>query len=75
MDGFSRVDDMLTHENYRSRGYGRTIVHSLAAYHSGISQNQIYLYASNPVAIRMYQAVGFTKIDYYFKSWSAWQNK
>ncbi|AZR74372.1 hypothetical protein BBF96_13835 [Anoxybacter fermentans] len=73
MDGFSRVDHMLTHKDYRGNGYGRTIVDHLVNYHSAISKNHLYLYAHNPTAIRMYIDAGFVEKKLNLQSWSAWK--
>ena len=72
MDRFSRVDDVVTHSDFRNRGYGRSLMHHLISYHYKISTNIIYLFASNPTAIKMYKAVGFNKVDDNFVCWSAW---
>lgn len=75
MDSFSRVDDMLTHAEYRNKGYGSALMQSLIDYHSKLSRNQIYLFASDPTAIHMYKAVGFVEIDYDLRCWSAWRGQ
>lgn len=72
MDGFSRVDDVVTHSDFRNKGYGRSLMYHLINYHYRISKNIIYLYASNPAAINMYKYVGFRKIGNSFITWSAW---
>lgn len=72
IDGLSRVDDVVTHTDFRNKGYGRSLMHHLINYHYGFSKNIIYLFASNPVAIKMYKDIGFNKINDNFTSWSAW---
>jgi ribosomal protein S18 acetylase RimI-like enzyme len=73
MDGYSRVDDMVTHAQYRGHGYGRSIVHHLVNYHPQVSKNQLYLYADNPIALRMYQDAGFVPA-FALSCWVAWKD-
>lgn len=72
MDGYSRVDHMITHSEHRCRGYARAIIEYLVDYHRSLSDNYLYLYASNPVAIRMYREAGFVEIEDRLESWFAW---
>lgn len=75
MDGLSRVDDVITHPELRRRGYGRSLVHRAAEYHRRISSNGLYLYAENPVAIRIYLEAGFEPLDWQVDRWVAWLPK
>lgn len=72
MDGYSRVDDMITHAAYRNQGYGRSIVHHLVNFHAQVSRNQLYLYVNNPIAYRMYQDAGFVHTCT-LPGWVAWK--
>jgi ribosomal protein S18 acetylase RimI-like enzyme len=69
MDNYSRVDDVITHLKYRGKGYGRSLMHYLVNYHNQLSDNYLYLYASNPVAIKNYQLCGFVDLDFKFDDW------
>ncbi len=54
MDGYSRVDEVLTHLSYRGKHFGTRLIEYLVRYHRIISDNYLYLWATNPIAIRMY---------------------
>ncbi|HNX01358.1 MAG TPA: GNAT family N-acetyltransferase, partial [Candidatus Cloacimonadota bacterium] len=69
MDGYSRVDDVITHLTHRGKGYGRALMYYLVDYHNSISDNFLYLYASNPVAIKNYKLCGFEDLDFKFDDW------
>jgi len=43
----------------------------LVDYHNSISDNFLYLYASNPVAIKNYKLCGFEDLDFKFDDWQA----
>jgi predicted GNAT family acetyltransferase len=72
MDGFSRVDDVRTHTAFRGRLFATELMKHLAAYHARISDNRLYLWATNPVAIRMYRNVGFGEFRTDRPIWSAY---
>jgi len=71
MDGYTRVDDVTTHLNYRGQGHGTRLMQYLCAYHASISDNQLCLFANNPVAIKMYQNIGFQPFEMNKPCWSA----
>jgi GNAT superfamily N-acetyltransferase len=71
-DGYSRVDDVITRINFRGRHFGTDLMKYLVTYHNNISDNYLYLYADNPIAIRMYQNVGFEEIHVQKPNWSAY---
>lgn len=73
MNGLSRVDDVLTHKKYRGKGYSRALINHMLKYHSSISKNRLYLYASNPTAIKIYRETGFADLPFTLKYWSAWK--
>jgi len=73
MDGLSRVDDVLTHPLYRRRGYAHALMSAAVRYHAAHSAQPLYLYAENPTAIRIYEAVGFDEEILPFDQWSAWR--
>ncbi len=72
MDGCSRVDDVKTHAAFRNRHFGTELTSRLIAYHQVVSDNYLYLWATNPIAIRMYGKVGFEVIDVDRPCWSAY---
>jgi GNAT superfamily N-acetyltransferase len=63
MDGYSRVDDVLTHSNHRGKHFGTRLMEYLVNYHRTISENYLYIWATNPIAIDMYLRVGFMEIS------------
>lgn len=71
MDGYSRVDDVKTHADFREQRYGTRLINRLTAYHSAISGNYLYLYANNPIAIRMYRNASFRDVAVDKPCWSA----
>lgn len=71
MEGYSRVDDVATPMNYRGRHFGTKLMSYLVSYHASISDNYLYLWAHNPIAIRMYKNVGFKEIPNTKSHWTA----
>jgi len=72
MDGYSRIDDVKTHLKYRGQRFGTKLINYLVSYHAGISDNHLYLYADNPIAIAMYENIGFRKIAFEKPWWAAY---
>jgi GNAT superfamily N-acetyltransferase len=70
-EGYSRVDDVLTHKFYRGKGYSSAMIHHLVQYHKDHSDNYLYLYSAIPEAIKIYEKAGFVRIPHDFKSWRA----
>jgi GNAT superfamily N-acetyltransferase len=71
-NGLSRVDGVTVQPKQRSKGYGHALMHMVVQYHREISSNVLYLYSSNPTAMRIYTDAGFTKLDWGPQKWSAW---
>jgi predicted GNAT family acetyltransferase len=70
----TRVDDVLTHEPCRGKGYARTLIHELVQYHSRILGGVLCLNTDNPTAARIYEEAGFEKLGVLPECWSAWQD-
>lgn len=68
----ARVDDVMTHPEHRRKGYGRALMHGLVTHHRQVSNQALYLYASDPGALRIYHEAGFRKLDSKPYKWSAW---
>lgn len=68
----SRVDGVVTHRDHRRKGYGRSLLHGLVNHHREVSRTGLYLYSGIPAAIRIYEGVGFRKLDWKPYKWSAW---
>lgn len=73
IDGCSRIDDVKTHTDFWNRGYSGAMMDYLVKYHAKLSDNVLYLYAFNPAAIRVYEKVGFVKVENTLPMWSAWK--
>jgi ribosomal protein S18 acetylase RimI-like enzyme len=71
MDGYSRVDDVKTHAEFRRNHFGTQLMDYLVEYHRQISDNYLYLWADNPIAIRMYMNAGFRDVKVDIPRWSA----
>ena len=72
MDGYSRVDDVLTHKKYREYHLGTRLMKYLVNYHYGVSDNYLYLWAVNPIAVRMYRNIGFEEMPIEKPFWAAY---
>ncbi|MDD5190534.1 MAG: GNAT family N-acetyltransferase [Dehalococcoidales bacterium] len=72
MDGYSRVDDVYTHKDFRGQGLAAQLIGYLVNYHRTVSGNVLYLWAVNPVAIRLYERTGFQKMGVDKPCWSAY---
>jgi ribosomal protein S18 acetylase RimI-like enzyme len=72
LNGLTRLDDVVTHQEHRGKGYGRALVHLIVDYHRRLSQNGLYLWASNPTAVRIYREAGFAELETQLDYWTAW---
>lgn len=72
-DDLSRLDDVITHKNYRGKGYCSALIHYLVNYQRHLSGNILYLYSAEPKAIKIYRKAGFVDFDEQLSSWSAWR--
>ncbi len=75
MEGYSRVDDVKTHSEFWNKGYSSALMSYLVKYHMDLSDNELYLFAQNPTAIRVYEKVGFERIPDAVSMWSAYITK
>lgn len=71
LNSYSRVDDVKTYADFRGHRFGTKLITCLTAYHSNLSNNYLYLWSDNPVAIRMYANVGFQALNIKIPRWSA----
>lgn len=71
--GYSRIDDVYTHEFYRGKGYSSALINYVLQYHKEHSDNYLYLYSSIPEAIKVYGKAGFVPIAQNLKSWTAYK--
>ena len=68
----SRVDDVMTHPAFRSKGYCRAVIDELIRYHSRVFGGDLSLFTDNPTAAPIYEKAGFVKLDGKIEFWSAW---
>jgi len=69
------LSDVMTHQAHRRRGYARTLLHQVVAHHRRTSRNMLYLFASDPAAIHVYEQLGFVEQDDSPEMWSAYLPK
>ena len=65
------LSDVITHQAHRGKGYARTLLHQVVAHHRRTSRNMLYLFASDPVAIHIYEQLGFVEQENSPLMWSA----
>jgi len=75
MDGYSRVDDVLTHKKYRGYHLSTRLMKYLVNYHHEVSDNYLYLWAVNPIAVRLYRNIGFEELSIEKPFWAAYIRK
>lgn len=66
------LSDVITHHGHRGKGYARTLLHQVVAHHRRTSRNMLYLFASDPVAIHIYEQLGFVEQEDSPPMWSAY---
>jgi ribosomal protein S18 acetylase RimI-like enzyme len=71
MDGYSRIDNVVTHLAFRGQHFGTRLIRYLVKYHAALSGNYLYLFADNPIAIRLYKNVGFQTMMINKPYWNA----
>jgi len=71
-DEISRLDDVVTFRNHRNNGYATDLVNKAIAYHREHSDNPLFLFAENQKAIRIYEKLGFEKMDFHYPFWGAY---
>jgi GNAT superfamily N-acetyltransferase len=74
MDGLARLEDVITRRDCRGRGYGRELIRAVLDYHDRALSpgGHLYLWASDPTAIRIYQEAGFIELKAGLEPWNAW---
>lgn len=71
-----RVDDVLTHPDYRCRGYATALMHrAVSLYRDRYADRPLYLWTENPAAERIYRRVWFRKADIGAPNWTAWMKR
>jgi len=70
--GYARVDNVVTHPECRNRGYCRALIHHMVEHYSSVASNPLYLWANNPVAMRIYREAGFVEFSADRPAWGAW---
>ncbi len=72
--GLARVDNVLTHPQHRNRGYCRALIHHMVSTYPYDSGEPLYLWANNPVAMRIYREAGFVEFGVDRPAWGAWRS-
>jgi len=67
-----RVDEVHTHDAYRSQGCARAVIHTLVSFYAAETRSPLYLWTDNPIAARLYAEAGFRELDVRPTSWTAW---
>ncbi len=73
-EDISRIDDVLAHPDFRGKEYGKQLTAHMLKYHKQHSDNDLFLFADNPVAINIYQQAGFRKSEDNLSCWSAFKD-
>ncbi len=71
----ARVDNVMTHPAHRERGYCRALIHRMVLDYPSISLAPLYLWATDPAAMRIYREAGFVEFATHRPSWGAWQDQ
>lgn len=61
-DDISRIDNVFTRKNKRRYGYCTQLIDFITKYNDEFLKTIIYLYASNPYAIKVYKKSGFEEM-------------
>jgi GNAT superfamily N-acetyltransferase len=72
-DNISRLDDVVTFRDHRNNGYATDLVNKTIAYHREHSGNPLFLFAEDQTAIRIYEKLGFEKIEFPYPFWGAYR--
>lgn len=69
----ARLDDVITELGNRAQGYGRALIKGILDYHDAIAPPyNIFLWASNPTAVKIYREAGFVEPEFNLEPWEAW---
>jgi len=69
------LSDVITHQSHRGKGYGTALLHQVVAHHRRTSRSMLYLFASDPVAVHIYEQLGFVEQPDSPEMWSAYLPK
>lgn len=67
------LEDVITHPDYRKRGYGSALIDFICRYHRKESALPLTLFAEDEGAIRIYEKAGFRALPFPYKSWTAFK--
>lgn len=75
--GIARVDNVMTHPEYRGRGFCHRVMAALTGFYTARYSYPLYLYTDNPIAIKIYRGAGFEEEKRFSPSelltFSAWK--
>lgn len=69
------LSDVITHQAHRGKGYAGALLHQVVAHHRRTSRNLLYLFASEPAAVHIYEQLGFVEQEDSPQMWSAFLPK
>jgi len=72
---WTALQDVMTHQGHRGKGYARTLLYQVLAHYRRTSRDPLYLFASNPSAIHIYEQLGFVEHEDSPPVWSAYVPK
>lgn len=71
-DNLSVIEDVVTAPSYRRKGFATSMMTQIIELHENMGNgNPINLFADNPDAIRVYEKLGFKKIEHNHSFWFA----
>jgi len=69
-EGYSRIDDLITFQFYRNKGFSGTLLNYLIQHNKENTDNHLYFYAQYPDAAPLYEKAGFVLLPS-LKTWRA----
>jgi ribosomal protein S18 acetylase RimI-like enzyme len=69
------LSDVITHPAHRGKGHAHALLRQVVAHHRRTSRTMLYLFASDPVAIHIYEQLGFVEQEDSPPVWSAFLPK
>jgi len=63
----------MTHPDFRNRGYCTTVINELMKFNRSGEDYPLYLFTSNPAALRIYSGFGFSPFEGDYQAFSAWK--
>lgn len=71
LNGVARITDIITHPNFRNKGYASELISYLVTYTRQLPVDLVYLDTDNPIAMNIYKKCGFNILQDNFQFWVA----